>query len=87
MRLKQLIWVLLVALFAAPAFAQEQRGALTGVITDVQGGVLPGVTVEAQNVNVGSVVDTVTDATGTYRFPSLAPGTYTVSASLSVFSA
>ena len=87
MRLKQLIWVLLVALFAAPAFAQEQRGALTGVITDVQGGVLPGVTVEAQNVNVGSVVDTVTDATGTYRFPSLAPGTYTVAATLSGFSA
>ena len=33
--------------FTLPAGAQEQRGAIEGVIKDANGGVLPGVLVEA----------------------------------------
>lgn len=86
MRLKTWIWLVLVVLLSAPAWAQEQRGAVEGVIADVQGGVLPGVTVEATNLGVGSTVSAVTDSRGEYRFPSLPPGAYAITGSLSGFS-
>jgi hypothetical protein len=73
-----------VLLCAWPAAAQEQRGSIEGVVKDAQGAVVPGVLVEAKNP-AGVTVNTVTDPTGTYRFPSLAPGTYAVKASLSGF--
>ena len=85
MRLKTWIWLVLVVLLSSTAWAQEQRGAVEGVVVDVQGGVLPGVTVEATNTAVGSTVSAVTDSRGEYRFLSLPPGTYAVSASLSGF--
>jgi hypothetical protein len=71
-------------LLAWPAAAQEQRGSIEGVITDASGAVLPGVTVEASTAT-GVVLSTVTDGSGVYRFPSLAPATYKVTASLSGF--
>jgi len=72
-------------LVAATAGAQEQRGSIEGIVKDSQGGVLPGVTVEALSVAGGSVGITVTDATGTYRFPALPPGDYEIAAELAGF--
>jgi hypothetical protein len=74
-----------ILLLALPAAAQELRGTIEGVIKDASGAVLPGVTVEAKTGN-GAVLSTTTDASGAYRFPSVAPGTYEVSATLSSFS-
>ena len=68
--------LLTVVALAVPAFAQEQRGSIEGVVRDSSGAVLPGATVDATS-NVGQPVTTVTDALGVYRFPSLAPGNYT----------
>ena len=66
--------------------AQEQSGSIHGVVRDGQGGVLPGVLVEARSArNVGSVTS-VTDNTGTFRFPALAPGSYEFTATLQGFS-
>lgn len=77
--------VLLVALsLAVPAFAQEQRGSIEGIVRDASGAVLPGATVEASST-VGTPLSTVTDAVGVYRFPSLAPGQYKVTANLQGF--
>ena len=45
--------LLLIAALAAPAWAQEQRGSIEGVVKDASGAVLPGATVEAQS-NVGA---------------------------------
>ncbi len=79
--------LLLAAVLAAgPAWAQEQTGAIQGVIKDSSGSVIPGVTVEARNQETGAVQTTVTDGTGTYRFPSLPPGRYDLSTSLQGFS-
>ena len=72
-------------LLAVPAAAQEQRGAIEGTVQDAQRGVIPGATVAALNLGQGASVSTVTDATGTFRFPALAPGYYDVTASLSGF--
>jgi hypothetical protein len=59
-------------------------GALAGTITDVSGGVLPGVTVRV--MQGPSVVTTVTtNAAGRYNVSGLSPGTYTVQAALSGF--
>ena len=71
-------------LFAWPAAAQEQRGSIDGVVKDSSGGVLPGVTVEAHSSGSG-VLTTTSDATGTYRFPSVLPGVYEITANLASF--
>jgi outer membrane receptor protein involved in Fe transport len=73
-----------VLLFAWPVAAQEQRGSIEGVVKDASGAVLPGVTVEART-STGVVLTSVSDAQGTYRFPSVAPGTYEVTATLQGF--
>jgi hypothetical protein len=73
------------ALTAAGAAAQDPRGAITGRISDVSGGRLPGVTVTATNVatNVGST--TVTNTEGAYTIPYLAAGKYSVRIELAGF--
>ncbi len=82
---KQVLGVMLAAaILALPAAAQEQRASIQGVVKDAQGGVLPGVTVEARH-SQGAVTPTVTDADGTFRFPSLLPGRYEVTAALESF--
>src|SRR5437773_3070761 len=68
---------------ATTTFAQTFTGAVTGVVKDEQGGILPGVTVTLAG-KTGTKTAT-TDATGTYRFPALDPETYTVTAELSSF--
>lgn len=67
-----------------PAMAQDQRGSIEGVVKDSSGAVLPGVSVEART-NTGVVLTSVTDASGVYRFPSLAPGVYEITANLQGF--
>ena len=76
--------LLIIAALAVPAFAQEQRGSIEGVVRDASGAVLPGSTVEAK-APTGVVLSTTADANGVYRFPSLAPGNYDVTASLAGF--
>lgn len=76
--------LLVLAALAVPAFAQEQRGSIEGVVRDASGAVLPGATVDATS-NVGQPVSTVTDALGVYRFPSLPPGNYKLTANLQGF--
>ena len=69
--------VLLVSLSVpSAAFAQA---AITGVVKDASGGVLPGATVEAASpVLIEKVRSVVTDAAGQYRIIDLRPGTYAV---------
>jgi hypothetical protein len=84
MRIRLFAALVAIALFAAPAMAQEQRGSIEGLVKDASGGVLPGVTIALAGGS-GAKLNTVSDAQGIYRFPSLAPGTYTVTADLSGF--
>lgn len=66
--------------FAPSAFAQV-NAVLGGTVTDATDAVMPNVPVTATNVNTGIVTTRTTNVTGNYEFPSLQPGTYTVSAS------
>jgi len=65
-------------LAAGPSYAQERYGGLTGTLTDVSGGVLPGVTVDITNLTTGAVRTVVTGANGTYMVPDIEPGRYSV---------
>ena len=76
--------LLVVLLLPAAAYAQA---AITGVVKDASGAVLPGVTVEAASpVLIEKVRSVVTDDTGQYRIVDLRPGTYTVTFTLPGFS-
>jgi hypothetical protein len=85
MRVRTLAALLGLCLLAAPAAAQEQRASIEGTVKDNTGAVLPGVTVDAKNLSQGGVASAVSDAGGFFRFPSLAPGAYEVTAKLSGF--
>jgi hypothetical protein len=81
----------LLAAFAAAAvlaggvaLAQEQVGSIEGTVTDKEGGVLPGVTVEAVSSG-GSALVAVTDVNGMYRFPRLPSSVYKLTAKLDGF--
>ncbi|HXT69052.1 MAG TPA: carboxypeptidase regulatory-like domain-containing protein [Vicinamibacterales bacterium] len=66
------------------ALAVSGQSALTGTVTDRNGGALPGVTVRASRG--GTVVSqAVTDASGRFRLGNVSPGTYDVSFQLSGF--
>ena len=78
---------LALALFvgAAGADAQDFRGAITGRITDPQGGRLPGATITVTHVATNVVTTTTTDSDGGYSLSYLAPGIYKVTVELSGF--
>ena len=61
---------------APSAFAQNAQ--ITGIVKDSSGGIIPGATVTARNVENGFTRVGVTDSAGEYRLPSLPPGRYWV---------
>src|SRR6185437_7401710 len=83
---RQVAWIFLLGVFASgSALAQNVTSHLTGTVRDAQGGVLPGVTVTATSpALIGSQV-AVSEANGTYLFPSLPAGTYTLKFDLQGF--
>src|SRR5919107_363913 len=76
--------VLLVA-SATSAFAQLDRGTISGTIKDAQGGVVPGVTVTATATQTQQTRSTVTDGSGFYTFPNLQPSRYDITVELQGF--
>ncbi|MGH9309436.1 MAG: carboxypeptidase regulatory-like domain-containing protein, partial [Vicinamibacterales bacterium] len=77
--------ILLLVLGASSAYAQSDRGTISGTIKDAQGGVVPGVTVTVTSTQTQQTRTTVTDGSGFYTFPTLVPGRYDVSAELQGF--
>ncbi len=79
--------VLLVSLLLATAgFAQEGINAtLSGTVSDPTGALIPGVELTAKNTATGVTSTTITNESGTYRFPSLQPGSYEAIATLTGF--
>lgn len=71
-----------ILVFAVPMLAQEQTVSLRGVVTDQDGIALPGVVVTATS-DRGVTFTSSTDSSGWYRFASVPPGTYTLTAELS----
>src|SRR5271154_3860135 len=70
---------MLCLLLVCPAFGQQTLGGLTGVVTDVQGGILPGVVVTLIGEQTGLKRTQTSGSNGFYDFPNLPIGTYTLS--------
>ena len=72
--------------FALTAFAQGDRGTITGTVSDPAGAVVPAAAVSARNTETGVTNETQTTATGNYTLNSLPPGLYDVTVSAAGFS-
>src|SRR5437879_5931447 len=73
--------LLMLVVLAVPgrAFAQAgTTGAISGILTDSQGGVIPQAEVTAKNVATGVTSRTTTNAEGVYTFPYLPIGVYEI---------
>src|SRR4030095_14253885 len=82
------VLALVCALVAAPVFGQggTSSATLSGVVVDKDGGNVPGATVLVTKVATGEKMPVqVTNASGQYSFPGLAPGKYKVTISLQGF--
>jgi hypothetical protein len=73
-------------LLSSTAFAQGgATSAISGVVTDSAGGVIPGATVVVTGTNTGTKFEAITNDRGAYTVPALSPGLYSVNASLAGF--
>src|SRR6184192_643694 len=86
MRVRPIV-VAIAAFLAATAIASAQQptGEIFGKATDQSGAVLPGVTVTLTSPILLEPLTAVTSETGTYQFPRLEIGVYTVKFELAGF--
>src|SRR5258706_15987688 len=75
--------MVLIALLAVSAYAQVQSGNIYGTAPAKDGSALPGVTVTLTGGGATQVA--ITDASGSFRFLNLAPGSYGLKAELAGF--
>jgi hypothetical protein len=71
---------------ASSAFAQSDRGTLTGTVSDPTGAVVPAASVTLVNNDTGSQYQTVTTGTGNYTIAALPVGSYKLSVEQTGFS-
>src|SRR5687767_3830851 len=71
--------------FGATGFGQVINATLSGTVSDSTGALIPGAEITAKHTNTAVASVVVTNESGTYRFASLQPGPYQVSASLPGF--
>jgi hypothetical protein len=70
---------------AGTAFAQSDRGTITGSVIDQAGAVIPNAAIEVKNVNTGAVYQAQSSSTGNYTFSQLPAGQYQMSSSMQGF--
>src|SRR5262245_41962076 len=71
--------------YGAQGFAQVINASLAGTVSDPTGAFVPGVEITATHTGTNVPAVALTNESGTYRFASLQPGPYQVSASLAGF--
>jgi hypothetical protein len=64
-----------------PALAQRAAGSIAGEVADKSGAVVPGAVVTVRNEANNSTFDGVTNSSGVFSFPTILPGSYTVTVS------
>jgi uncharacterized surface anchored protein len=69
---------LAIALGGPAAFAQMTTGAILGTVSDSTGAVIPQARVTVQSAASGQVRSFSTDGAGSYAFPELKPGPYSL---------
>src|SRR5215210_2486175 len=69
---------LLVSFAINTAFAQSELGRISGSVTDINGAVVPGASVAAQNQSTGESRTAVAGDDGSFAITNLRPGKYTL---------
>jgi len=87
MSIKKLISgaIICLALFAVAGFSQNVSGELSGTVKDAAGAVIPNADVNLTNQATKAVEKSFTNQAGVFFFPSLLPGTYSLSVSTAGF--
>ena len=85
LKFRFLLSVSLLCLCAVPASSQTTSASLSGTVHDPSGAAVPGATVRAIDTRTNLSVETITTSEGTFAFPSLQPGNYTVEAEMTGF--
>jgi hypothetical protein len=67
------------------AFAQSDRGAITGTVSDPAGAVVANAAIQARNVGTGALYDVATTPTGNYMLAELPAGAYEVTVTVPGF--
>jgi hypothetical protein len=67
------------------AFAQSDRGTITGTVSDPAGAVVANAPIQAKNVETGVVYEGATSTTGNYTLVQLPAGSYQVSVTVPGF--
>ncbi len=80
-----LVFSICLLLVAPVAVLAQTTGTVEGTVTDQSGAALPGVTVEIASPSLQGIRTAATAEDGRFRFPSLPPGEYRVTASLTDF--
>lgn len=82
-------WLLVgaVSLSCVGAWSQSTTGAISGMVSDQQGRAIPNARLTAVSTTTGSTRTAVSDDAGSYQFPDLVPGTYSVRISAPNFKA
>ncbi len=80
--------VALLGAFCFPGFtlwAQTPTGAISGMVEDESGAVIPGANITITNTDTGISRSVTTDSSGRYHIPGLIPGIYQVQAQVAGF--
>ena len=76
-----------IAMFATvAAFGQTTGGSVTGTVTDTTGAVIPNATVTLESKTTGQKLTTQTTGSGSYSFPNVPVGEYTITIEVTNFS-
>src|SRR5256886_9874007 len=84
-RAKSFLIIGLLLLCTLPASAQTATARVEGIVTDSSGGVLPGATVTATNVETNASRVDVSNTSGAYTLTALPAGNYRIAIDLSGF--
>ncbi len=76
---------LMIAFAVGTTFGQTNQGSISGTILDASGAVVSGASITAKESATGTTYQTRSSSSGSYRFPNLRLGTYTVSATSAGF--
>ncbi len=76
--LKATQWACLTIFFAALAFAQSERGTITGTIHDQSGATIPAASVIITNMATNVAIHVTSNDAGEFTVPNLSPGSYLV---------
>ena len=83
MNVRNLVFCSCLAAFSA--FAQNERGSISGLLTDQTGAAVASAALSITQTATNAVTRTVSNASGEYSAPNLVPGTYRIDVSMAGF--